>query len=299
MDKDFDIQTYMTKGVERIVKDALKATLKNPKESAFMVKFAASSKSASNKRAELKQKGTHVPPFLIASITSQCNLHCEGCYSRCNNATVDEKPQEQLMKDDWDKVFGEASDLGVSFILLAGGEPMLRIDVIEAASTHKDIMFPIFTNGTYINGGLVGGLGLGVLILLSHFAIFAKIEEVGSLDMPMLGIVNNLSPLLGVVMSIVIFGMIYNTAVRMFFSFVVRFAEVGTKRYKPFLIGTMIVAYVASFAGFTHLVSYFYPLIGYLGLVLIAVLIITPFRMKKIEKESHLEMEDEQQRELG
>ena len=55
------------------------------------------------------------------------------------------------MKDDWDKVFGEASDLGVSFILLAGGEPMLRIDVIEAASTHKDIMFPIFTNGTYIN----------------------------------------------------------------------------------------------------------------------------------------------------
>lgn len=152
MDKNFDIQTYMTKGVERIVKDALKATLKNHKESAFMVKFAASSKSASKKRAELKQKGTHVPPFLIASITSQCNLHCEGCYSRCNNATVDEKPQEQLMKDDWDKVFGEASDLGVSFILLAGGEPMLRIDVIEAASTYKDIMFPIFTNGTYING---------------------------------------------------------------------------------------------------------------------------------------------------
>ena len=151
MDKNFDIQTYMTKGVERIVKDALKATLKNPKESAFMVKFAASSKSASKKRAELKQKGTNVPPFLIASITSQCNLHCEGCYSRCNNATVDEKPQEQLMKDDWDKVFGEASDLGVSFILLAGGEPMLRIDVIEAASIHKDIMFPIFTNGTYIN----------------------------------------------------------------------------------------------------------------------------------------------------
>ena len=151
MDNNFDIQAYMTKGVERIVKDALKATLKNPKESTFMVKFAASSKSASKKRAELKLKGTHIPPFLIASITSQCNLHCEGCYSRCNNATLDEKPQEQLMKDDWDKVFGEASDLGVSFILLAGGEPMLRIDVIEAASTHKDIMFPIFTNGTYIN----------------------------------------------------------------------------------------------------------------------------------------------------
>ncbi|WP_339228491.1 hypothetical protein NSQ77_01725 [Oceanobacillus sp. FSL K6-2867] len=148
-------------------------------------------------------------------------------------------------------------------------------------------------------GGLVGGLGLGILILLSHLAIFAKIEEVGSLDMPMLGIVNNLSPILGVLMSIVIFGMIYNTAVSMFFSFVVRFAEAGTRRYKPFLIGTMIVAYIASFAGFTDLVSYFYPFIGYLGLVLIAVLIITPFRMKRTDKENDQQLANEKQRGLG
>lgn len=46
----FDIQEYMTKGVERVVADAIKATLKNPKESAFMVKFAATSKKASEKR---------------------------------------------------------------------------------------------------------------------------------------------------------------------------------------------------------------------------------------------------------
>ena len=40
MEKEFDIQEYMTKGVERVVSDALKATLKDPKESAFMLKFA-------------------------------------------------------------------------------------------------------------------------------------------------------------------------------------------------------------------------------------------------------------------
>ncbi|MBQ4443680.1 MAG: hypothetical protein II896_03330 [Clostridia bacterium] len=39
--KDFGIQKYMTEGVERIVSEALKATLKNPRESAFMLKFAA------------------------------------------------------------------------------------------------------------------------------------------------------------------------------------------------------------------------------------------------------------------
>ena len=41
--EDFDIQEYMTKGVERIVTDAIKATLKNPKESLFMARFAAAS----------------------------------------------------------------------------------------------------------------------------------------------------------------------------------------------------------------------------------------------------------------
>ena len=151
MSKEFDIQEYMTKGVERVVADSIKATLKNPKESAFMLGFAASSKMASKKRADLKEKGEHIPPFLIASITSKCNLHCEGCYSRCNHATVDSEPVMQLTGEEWNRVFDEASDIGVSFILLAGGEPLLRRDVIEAAGTHKDILFPIFTNGTYIN----------------------------------------------------------------------------------------------------------------------------------------------------
>lgn len=82
----FDIQTYMTKGVERVVADALKATLQNPRESAFMVKFAAASKAASIKRRKAEDAGEHRPPFLIASITSKCNLHCAGCYSRCNHA---------------------------------------------------------------------------------------------------------------------------------------------------------------------------------------------------------------------
>ncbi len=151
MNKEFDIQQYMTEGVERVVADALKATLRNPKESAFMVKFAAASKAASKKRRVAEDNGEHIPPFLIASITSQCNLHCAGCYSRCNEATVDAAPVKQLTGDEWNKVFTEAEDLGISFILLAGGEPMLRRDVIEAAGKHRNILFPIFTNGTYLD----------------------------------------------------------------------------------------------------------------------------------------------------
>ncbi|WP_026658715.1 radical SAM protein [Butyrivibrio sp. AC2005] len=150
MEKEFDIQEYMTHGVERVVSDAIRATLRNPRESAYMAKFALASKSASKKRAELEAEGEHIPPFLIASITSSCNLHCSGCYSRCNNATEDTEPVEQLTDDEWLKIFDEADDLGVSFILLAGGEPLLRKGVIEAAGKKQNILFPIFTNGTYM-----------------------------------------------------------------------------------------------------------------------------------------------------
>ena len=37
MNKEFDLQEYMTKGVERVVKDAIKATIRDPKGSAFMM----------------------------------------------------------------------------------------------------------------------------------------------------------------------------------------------------------------------------------------------------------------------
>lgn len=151
MDQTFDLQAYLTRGVERVVADAIKATVKNPRESAFMLRFATASRAASKRRAESERNGEHVPPFLIASITSKCNLHCAGCYSRCNHATVDSQPVAQLTSEEWLRVFSEADDMGVSFILLAGGEPMLRRDIIEAAGERQNILFPIFTNGTFID----------------------------------------------------------------------------------------------------------------------------------------------------
>ncbi|MBR1931322.1 MAG: radical SAM protein [Lachnospiraceae bacterium] len=150
MSEAFDIQAYMTAGVERIVKGALRATVKNPRESAFMVRYAAASRRASKLRDREEKEGLHVPAFLIASITSSCNLHCAGCYSRANHACVDTAPQNQLTAEEWEQIFLEAQDLGVGFILLAGGEPMVRLDVIKKAGDFPDILFPIFTNGTMI-----------------------------------------------------------------------------------------------------------------------------------------------------
>ena len=145
-----DIQQYLAEGVEAIVKDTLRATLRDPKESLFMARFAAASRKASDRRKKNEAEGLHIPSYLIASITSACNLHCAGCYSRANHATEDCTPQRQLTAEQWEDIFRQAEELGISFILLAGGEPLLRYDVMEAAGKYPNILFPIFTNGTFL-----------------------------------------------------------------------------------------------------------------------------------------------------
>lgn len=115
-----NIQTFMTRGVAKVVFNSLRVTAKNKKEAAFMRSFARASAKASRKRRRFERNGEHVPPFLIASITSACNLHCAGCYSRSNNACCDAQPVDQLRADEWDRIFRESEELGISFILLAG-----------------------------------------------------------------------------------------------------------------------------------------------------------------------------------
>lgn len=146
-----DIQKYMTAGVDNIMKNAIKVTLTDPAQSIFMTRFAMAAKAASGKRDISEKKGEHIPAFLIASITSSCNLHCAGCYARAVNSCTDTETAGQLSAEDWDSVFEQAEDMGISFILLAGGEPMIRRDVIEMAGNRKNILFPIFTNGTLID----------------------------------------------------------------------------------------------------------------------------------------------------
>ena len=151
MNENFDLQEYLANGAEIIVKDAIKASLKNPKESLFLAKFAKHTRKASKIRQKYSEKGKNIPIFLISSITSSCNLHCTGCYSRANDACSDDVPSNQLSAEEWEDIFTQAKDIGISFIVLAGGEPMIREDVIKKASKFDEILFPIFTNGTLLN----------------------------------------------------------------------------------------------------------------------------------------------------
>ena len=105
MGETMDIQEYLTAGVENIMRNAVKVTLTNPAQSFFMVRFAAAVRAASGKRLDSEKRGEHIPAFLIASITSSCNLHCAGCYARAVHSCADTEPVEQLSAEVRDHIF--------------------------------------------------------------------------------------------------------------------------------------------------------------------------------------------------
>lgn len=150
MEKPFDLEAYLSEGMERLVKDVMRATLKSPRESLFLAQYALAAKRAEKRRHALEMEGEHAPSFLIASITEECNLHCTGCYARANAPCA---ASIAMASSEWARIFREAEDLGVSMILLAGGEPLMRRDVLEQAANQPNIAFPVFTNGTMLDDG--------------------------------------------------------------------------------------------------------------------------------------------------
>lgn len=145
---DFALEQYINKGIQDIMKDIVKATFKDPAESIFMARFGLAVKKAAEIRQNYEEKGEHIPAYLIASITSACNLHCKGCYARENDICSDTMVSGQLTSGDWRDIFLQAKELGISFVLLVGGEPLMRPEVLEEAAGIPDILFPVFTNGT-------------------------------------------------------------------------------------------------------------------------------------------------------
>ncbi|GAA0346482.1 membrane protein [Oceanobacillus oncorhynchi subsp. oncorhynchi] len=127
-------------------------------------------------------------------------------------------------------------------------------------------------------GGILGGIMLGGLIILIHIGMFMKIDVVAGMDMPTLALAEQIHPFIGILMAIALLGMMYNTAVGMFYSFTVRFIDPDSRAYKPAVVMIGLLGFAASFAGFTTLVGKVYSTMGYLGFALIIAAIIAWFR---------------------
>ena len=148
-----DLNRFLDDGTANILRIASRYYLHDAAGIAWLAKIATSVRKAGKRRRAHEEAGTHIPMFLIASIASECNLNCTGCYARANGTVGPEAKTAELSADTWACIFDEASELGICYILLAGGEPLMRPDVVKLAATHAEMIFPIFTNGLLIDDG--------------------------------------------------------------------------------------------------------------------------------------------------
>jgi MoaA/NifB/PqqE/SkfB family radical SAM enzyme len=137
----------LNKSLRKFFGNAWKVALNNPGQAYYFFKTVQWQKKAARARNEQAKQGIRVPPMIIYSITDRCNLHCKGCYAQALHTSMVSEMDNDKMKH----TIREARELGVSFMILAGGEPLVRKEIIDIIAEFKDVMFFVFTNGTMID----------------------------------------------------------------------------------------------------------------------------------------------------
>ena len=127
--------------------NAVRVALRSPAQAfSFMRTVWWMGRSASIRKS-WKKRGAHIPPIIIYSVTRRCNLSCEGCYS----AALGKDEGEELDAGELARIVRESKELGVSFFVIAGGEPFMRPEIVEAAAGQPGMVFLVFTNGLLID----------------------------------------------------------------------------------------------------------------------------------------------------
>lgn len=143
-------------------------------------------------------------------------------------------------------------------------------------------------------GGMLGGGLVAILTGLVGFTLFLALKDVKDADIPMQIILNNVHPYMGLAMSLIIFGMIFNTAISLFYSAAKRLS-LTEEKFKRNLIIFTLLGFALSFMGFKKLMALLYPILGYLGLILIIILVVAWFKERdaiKSENKKRDQMSD-------
>ncbi len=138
----------LNRNIVNMFKQSLRLFFNNPRKAILLGKTLLAQKRAVKVRMNQEDSGVHVPPFMIVSITSRCNLNCKGCYASIHHS---EKKENEMDDGVLRRVLSEAQELGTSIILVAGGEPFLRPGIVDILKDYPDIVFAVFTNGLLLD----------------------------------------------------------------------------------------------------------------------------------------------------
>ncbi len=127
------------------------------------------------RRAEFAQRNGFEPPLLmILSPTWQCNLRCLGCYTLGYA-----RDSRGLSRKTVDRILSECEEMGIFFVTILGGEPLVWPPLLDVIGAHPDVFFQVYTNGTLLTPDIARRLReLGNVALV--FSIEGGEEETDS-----------------------------------------------------------------------------------------------------------------------
>ncbi len=102
----------------------------------------------------------HFAPVLLLFITYRCNLRCRTCGVCLLEQEIVSVPE--LTLDEWKAVIDSAVKLRTVFVVISGGEPLLRPDVLIDLTKYasgRGIAVHICTNGVLIDRDYAARLG--------------------------------------------------------------------------------------------------------------------------------------------
>jgi pyrroloquinoline quinone biosynthesis protein E len=96
------------------------------------------------------------PLSLLCELTYRCNLQCPYCY----NPLDLEGYREEIDTATWQRVIGEAADLGIVQLGFSGGEPTLRRDLSALVRTaaQRGLYTNLITQGTFLDAARIDEL---------------------------------------------------------------------------------------------------------------------------------------------
>ncbi|MCL2672387.1 MAG: radical SAM protein [Clostridiales bacterium] len=149
MKKTAPLHAFFHNELRALFLPMLRAVWQRPAMLGYYLRFLRNQVRADARRRRNARRGLHIPPFLIMSVTKACNLRCTGCYSHAIDCG---KPRrEEMGLRDFARVFADADRYGIGIVMIAGGEPFMRREVVEFCAKFKNITFTVYTNGTLLN----------------------------------------------------------------------------------------------------------------------------------------------------
>lgn len=143
-----------------------------------------------------------------------------------------------------------------------------------------------------IIGGALGGLIMLTGVFAIYIGILSNIEQLHTKDIPTLFLADQISPALGLLFSIILLIAIYTTAVGMLWTVSTQFAKGNVFKYRIITIGLTLLGFFGGLFPFAKIIDLIYPIVGYIGLILIAGMLYRQFINKgNIKKISHNDLE--------